>query len=73
MGRGLPKRRSLHRFGKPRPTRRPSSMITLVIVLSRVRAGFYSPTLVSSNAPKARSDACCASVRPRIPVIVSRS
>ena len=33
----------------------------------------YLPTLVSSNAPKARSDAFCASVRPRMPVILRRS
>jgi len=33
----------------------------------------YLPTLVSSNAPKARSAAFCASVRPRMPVILRRS
>ncbi len=73
MGRCLPKRWSDLRFGKHRPMRRPSSMITLVIVLSRVRAGFYSPTLVSSNAPRARSEAFCASESLWMPVISSRS
>jgi len=42
-------------------------------VLTEQRIPLYRPTLVSSNAPRARSDAFCASVRPRMPVILSRS
>ena len=43
------------------------------LLLFRVLSFAYLSTLVSSNAPKARSEAFCASVRPRMPVIVSRS
>ena len=48
-------------------------MIYVVIPLSAGRAGSSPPTLLSSNAPRARSDAFCASERPRMPVISSRS
>ena len=53
--------------------RRPGGIITAVIPLSLAKAHIYPLTLVSSNAPKARSDAFCASVRPLTPVILSRS
>jgi hypothetical protein len=56
----------------PCTMRRPSSKLN-VIHLSPGSVSFYPPTLVSSNAPKARSAAFCASVRPRMPVILSRS
>ena len=45
----------------------------IVLPLSPARARLYPPTLVSSNAPRARSDAFCAAVRPRMPVISRRS
>ena len=47
--------------------------IYVVIPLSPGRAGSYPPPLISSNAPRARSDAFCASVRPLMPVILTRS
>jgi len=50
-----------------------SGMITVVIYISPRRARIYPPTLVSSNAPRACSDAFCAAERPRMPVILSRS
>src|SRR5260221_822476 len=36
---------------------------------SSLSPSLYPPPLVSSNAPNARSDAFCASERPRMPVI----
>ncbi len=57
----------------PCTMRHPGGMINVVIHISPAKETLYLPTLVSSNAPKARSDAFCASVRPRMPVIVSRS
>jgi hypothetical protein len=57
----------------PCAMRLPSGMITIVIHLSAARGPLYMPTSVFSNAPRARSDAFCASERPLTPVIVSRS
>jgi hypothetical protein len=57
----------------PCTIRCPGSMIKVVIHISPRRARIYPPTLVSSNAPKARSDSFCAWVKPRMPVIFSRS
>ena len=54
-------------------TPRADGMIYVVIPLSPGRAGSSPPTLLSSNAPRARSDAFCASERPRMPVISRRS
>ena len=34
---------------------------------------YYPPTFASSNAPRVHRDAFCASVRPRMPVILTRS
>ena len=52
---------------------RRGGMINVVIPMSPAREPLYLPTLVSSNAPRAHSDAFCASVRPRMPVMLSRS
>ena len=52
---------------------RQGGMITVIIHMSPAREPLYLPTLVSSNAPRAHSDAFCASVRPRMPVMLSRS
>ncbi len=57
----------------PCAMRRPSGMINVAIPLSPARGPRYSPTFVSSNAPRARSEAFCASERPLTPVIFSRS
>jgi hypothetical protein len=57
----------------PCPMRRSSGRLNVVIHRSSRRVRIYPLTLISSNAPRARSAAFCASVRPRMPVILSRS
>lgn len=57
----------------PCAMRRPGGMINVAIPVSPARGPRYPLTLASSNAPRARSEAFCASESPLMPVIFSRS
>ena len=47
--------------------------LAMVLFSYSIQACLSPPTLVSSKAPRASSDAFCASESPRMPVILSRS